>query len=744
MASQPSGRALVALTLALGATVLWNAASGPGGSTAALLAALGHPDLRLGDAGLRAMLASASWLAWGALAGAVVAPGRPAWRTAYGRTSAGRSAPGPPSTGQTRAGRHFAAPSPASVRMLPPTTAADPQLPERPRVLSSAGSFPVALRRRATMPPTDGPDADNSSRPGDRPRAFADDSASSRCSATAKVPTTPTQIESTEDALFCRPPPEPWLQPHLEMPEWTRALLGLAYQGPETGAPLFWRLGPDRIDAFAVGTSPAPPPFSQLIDGCWTLQRDTSHVADLKTADVMRAASRSALVTLWSDGASRGLLDVIAARTVALDGPPVAVGYTLSDIVVELASARWSDVAEVYLVGMGKEMHGLENVRYLRGVAEATYELSALGRHGDDKSRCFVLAPPIEGPDRAAVNGFLRLAEQIPLTGVVCCDTSVRVQCTWRLAAHRCTTSVTLNGRLGASAVVTPSDWVDLIGARPFASSRAVPLGHEGSAGLAPRPAAVPLLSSTAGMHDHRTSIEVGVLGPVKLSGLPTELDRRWRISELIVYLALHPEGATGEACAEAVWPGKRLPRQTFSNRVSEARQVLGCSADGKPRLSRVEGKYVLSNDIRTDWWKFRRWTGEGSDSMSWVRAMALVRGRPFGGLAAGDWTTLEGHATEITAAITDLAIRLAETQLASDDARSAEWALRRAILVAPFEERLHRLLMRANYALGNLAGVEDVIRQLAASLDRVDDPLGGVHPETAALYRRLVSRRSV
>jgi DNA-binding SARP family transcriptional activator len=234
--------------------------------------------------------------------------------------------------------------------------------------------------------------------------------------------------------------------------------------------------------------------------------------------------------------------------------------------------------------------------------------------------------------------------------------------------------------------------------------------------------------------------IAVRVLGPVKIEGLPA-IDRSWRLSELIVFMAFHPDGVTGEACREALWPDKRLPRQSLSNRLSEARRSLGVATDGQVRMRKVDGRYLLGDDVRTDWWRFQQLTSDGSDPASWMRAMALVRGRPFDGLAQGDWTILEGHAARITASILDLAVALSEHHLASGDPRSAEWALRRGLVVSPFDERLYRLLMRACDALGNRAGVEAAIRSLAAALDWTGDPLAIVHPETALLYKQLGSR---
>ena len=63
-------------------------------------------------------------------------------------------------------------------------------------------------------------------------------------------------------------------------------------------------------------------------------------------------------------------------------------------------------------------------------------------------------------------------------------------------------------------------------------------------------------------------------------------------------------------------------------------------------------------------------------------------------------------------------------------------------MLACPWDERLYRLVMRAEDAAGNRAGVEAALRQLARALEADGDPLAAVHPETAALYRSLMNRR--
>jgi DNA-binding SARP family transcriptional activator len=71
-------------------------------------------------------------------------------------------------------------------------------------------------------------------------------------------------------------------------------------------------------------------------------------------------------------------------------------------------------------------------------------------------------------------------------------------------------------------------------------------------------------------------------------------------------------------------------------------------------------------------------------------------------------------------------------------DPATAAWAAQQALRACPYDERLHRVLMRTADALGNRAGVESTLRQLAMILEIEGNPLAGVHPDTAALYESL------
>ncbi len=232
--------------------------------------------------------------------------------------------------------------------------------------------------------------------------------------------------------------------------------------------------------------------------------------------------------------------------------------------------------------------------------------------------------------------------------------------------------------------------------------------------------------------------VGIKLLGPVTLAGTDYPLERHPKLTELVVFLALHPDGSTSRSWTAALWPDRRVPQQTINNRLSEARRIVGFANDGRPRLRRIGERHQLV-EFGSDWSDFQRLAGS-PDLSDWREALSLVRGRPFDDLAQGQWVVFEGFLAEIEDAIAAVAIRLGDRALIENDAELCAWAAKQALRACPFDERLHRLLMRAADALGNRAGVESTLRQLALILEIDGDPLAGVHPKTAQLYGELTN----
>jgi DNA-binding SARP family transcriptional activator len=234
--------------------------------------------------------------------------------------------------------------------------------------------------------------------------------------------------------------------------------------------------------------------------------------------------------------------------------------------------------------------------------------------------------------------------------------------------------------------------------------------------------------------------VEVAVLGSIEIRGAARPFTRAWA-EELVVYLAMHPNGATNEAWATALWPDRLMAPSSLHSTASVARRSLGQSADGTDHLPRSHGRLALSPTVGTDWDHFVS-LAESDLPERWQMALTLVRGRPFEGLRSSDWPILEGIAPAMEAAVVDLSGRLAGALMRQGNAQGAAWAARRGLVVSPYDERLYRMLMRAADLGGNPAGVDAVMSELLTLVAEGIEPLDAVHPNTMELYRQLSRRR--
>lgn len=139
-------------------------------------------------------------------------------------------------------------------------------------------------------------------------------------------------------------------------------------------------------------------------------------------------------------------------------------------------------------------------------------------------------------------------------------------------------------------------------------------------------------------------------------------MHRRRRATELIAYLALHPD-ASPYAIDEVLWPGKRVAKGTRNPFISRARQWLGRSPEGEPYLPLVVdgGTYKLRPDVSCDWHDFVRFSklglASGADGgMALTAALDLVRGRPFLGVDPATYTWAEADLQEMVSAVVDVA----------------------------------------------------------------------------------------
>ncbi|MDH2392224.1 LysM peptidoglycan-binding domain-containing protein [Streptomyces sp. HNM0663] len=241
------------------------------------------------------------------------------------------------------------------------------------------------------------------------------------------------------------------------------------------------------------------------------------------------------------------------------------------------------------------------------------------------------------------------------------------------------------------------------------------------------------------------------LLGPISIEGASGRIDssRRSAGIELVTFLALNP-GVDHHGIDDALWPGRLVNKQMRNAVISRTRSWLGKDADGQAHLPRVQdtgdSRYRLGPAVTCDWTRFQRFARTGlarhdeDGDLALRRALALVRGRPFTGIAPQRYAWAEPAIQEMVSAVVDVAYELSTRRREADDMPGALWAAKRGLLAAEESEMLHRQIFLAHHAAGDI----DALREAAARLARINEQLlGGVdmEAETAELLRNLLPR---
>jgi DNA-binding SARP family transcriptional activator len=232
----------------------------------------------------------------------------------------------------------------------------------------------------------------------------------------------------------------------------------------------------------------------------------------------------------------------------------------------------------------------------------------------------------------------------------------------------------------------------------------------------------------------------VALLGPLKIAATkPRRRRLRSQTQELLVYLALHKEGATTDELVALLWPDVDIDnaKARVHRAVSEARSQLGNV------IVRAGERYVLDrNAVAVDLDKFEALLAR-ADARRDVdreqlleRALAYVRGEPLGGT---DYSWATGDVRHLRARVVELLHDLGDLRLDNDNPAGALAAAEQAIGLDAYDEAAHRLAMRAESALRLREAIAARYEQLSRELDAQF----GLEPEreTRLLYRRLLSQ---
>ncbi len=566
----------------------------------------------------------------------------------------------------------------------------------------------------------------------------------------------------------------------------------------------------ESIEVLLAHPAPPPQPWEVIAEGFrWRIA-----AAVLPAARPAESAPLPALVSLGrvSSGRADALINLEAAGLVSVTGGPAQAGGLLYALASQMIAAPWARAVNLILVALPPGLGVSDNVRCVESLSEVTDELRATaavmaatvteygcgdvftgrlqGLAGDGWPPVVVVSAQRPGTDELALLAELTKAGRGVAAVVLNAGNAAR----WEIdaGARPCPVNplrlaiepsivdpVTLAAveelirvaadTSGARLDDAPYDQIELSVERPAGPSPSAPgttapptldtasaSGSRADLSLTARLAQLSGLSPNgapfAGFEqfpDLRTPpILVRVLGSVEVDGAAEF--KRAKSRELVIYLAMHPNGVGESELDEALWGsnGARVvASSTRDSTVSVARSAVGGAARLLPAQGQGrEKRYQLGPEVQSDWSQFcalHRFGREHRSADALRQALGLVRGRPFEAVISArtyTWIHTEGHGRHIEAEVADAADLAASLYLEAGDALAARWAARQGLRAEPYTERLWVRLMQAADAIGESQEIERIMDEMDVVLELEGD-FTGLHPNTLAVYDRL-SRR--
>jgi hypothetical protein len=534
-------------------------------------------------------------------------------------------------------------------------------------------------------------------------------------------------------------------------------------------------LGEAHLDLWVAPADPHPPmPWLAVDDGqVWRMTATAA--TSLEPGGAL--APYPGLVSLGTNDTGRVMADLeVAHGLIAVRGPGDQVRAALAALAVELITNRWSDRMRVTMVGFG---HGLEIIapdrvtvaatlddalpELQRRGAELTLELStwgidsvltgrAAGRDPDTWAPHYLIMGEPPSPEQAERLVALARTRHRTALGFVVAGDVPGASWTWDLAP---------DGRLKTG--VLGFDLVPQL-LPPSQYEAVVDLFREsgGDAPISPPVAGgVPPAHLLAGT---RAAVEVGLLGPVAVNAPgPIEPDRVTLATELVVYLATHPDGVHPNVLAAALWP-RGAPAEVRDATLARARDWLGTDVSGQPNLvTAADGRLRLGVGVRVDWQVFRALVAQAAPAGTAApadgtvaggtvaggavaaagcleQALSFVRGQLLDGRDPGryGWLATDDFGYEVTALVADTAHRLSALRLAWGDADGAMAAARDGLRLAFEDELLWRDLLHGAHATGDEEVLRAVVSEISARA-ALDEVMPRLAPETEALIDELL-----
>ena len=426
------------------------------------------------------------------------------------------------------------------------------------------------------------------------------------------------------------------------------------------------RVAGDTVEILLSQEVDAPPgPFEITGGRAWTLPAEANEPALHDVAE-RQTSPAPALVTVGRLDDADVLID-LEAESLTITGDRTTATRVLWSITAELASSPWADDIQVVYVGTPPSgLAGLDRIEAASTVEDAVTAIAArttaakraLESSGHGNAWSARLANHGDGwPPTIVVIADDQAADPFPGATVVrVADQAAAGERELAVDETGCTLEP-LGLRLALPGL--PADLVEpteqlLVTALSDDPGPEIDLRVPEPARYVTPPELIETESISAATEGR---VLVRVLGPVVIEGAP-HINRR-RVKELIVYLALHPDGVTDEQITAALWPGDTPTRAAFNQTVTRARAALGDGPDGQPYIGYVDrGLYKPSPYLLCDAVLLERAAAieSGIDDIE-------VNGQPFAASDGFEWAYVEGHAYRAAALIDRVRDRTAKAE---------------------------------------------------------------------------------
>ncbi len=458
------------------------------------------------------------------------------------------------------------------------------------------------------------------------------------------------------------------------------------------------------------------------------------------------------------------LIDLEAAQgPIAVVGDPAAALELVTALAVELATNTWSDALAVTGVDLPAAVTDLGLDRY-QAADTVTAALPALAERRTATLGAGVLSGRLAAggagawiprylvigstPEPAIVPALLELTTtdvRAPL-GLVCVGDLPGAR--WRLEVDDAgSVNIAVLGmevranRLTAAQVACVAELLTPTPVDDDAQGAAA--GHEA---VLDRPEVLPPAHPVDRAAYIAAPVRVQVFGAPRVHAAgPIDPERVALATELVVFLALHPDGVHPNVLAAALWPRGVTPEVRDAT-IARTREWLGLDDGGTPHLRDTgDGRLCLGKGAVVDWDVVRtllvtaRTVGEtAKERRLTAAALKFAAGpvlaeRPPGRYAWLARVRLERASRDV---LVDAAHRLAILCRHDDDPAGAREAAFAGLWVSPTEELLWRDVLRATAASGDQPAVRGAVDDMLASLRAAG--VAEVAAPTAALIEEL------